>query len=70
MKVGRVIARPVVGDAQSEFTRTTNRPRIFAIKAACAGGSATWMQDGCARVCAWARSVDIFSMAGFDEVRP
>ena len=67
MKVGRVIARPFVGDAQSGFTRTTNR-RDFAIKPP-APVLSNWVQDSGARVYAVGKIGDIFSMAGFDEVR-
>ncbi|WP_323803647.1 phosphopentomutase [Sulfitobacter litoralis] len=67
MKVGRVIARPFVGDAQSGFTRTTNR-RDFAIKPP-APVLSNWVQDSGARVHAVGKIGDIFSMAGFDEVR-
>jgi len=67
MKVGRVIARPFVGDAQSEFTRTTNR-RDFAIKPP-APVLSNWVQDSGAHVYAVGKIGDIFSMAGFDEVR-
>ena len=67
MKVGRVIARPFIGDAQSGFTRTTNR-RDFAIKPP-APVLSNWVQDSGARVYAVGKIGDIFSMTGFDEVR-
>ena len=67
MKVGRVIARPFIGDAQSGFTRTTNR-RDFAITPP-APVLSNWVQDSGARVYAVGKIGDIFSMAGFDEVR-
>ena len=67
MKVGRVIARPFVGDAQSGFTRTTNR-RDFAITPPSPVLS-NWVQDSGARVYAVGKIGDIFSMTGFDEVR-
>ncbi|MFV8558612.1 phosphopentomutase [Sulfitobacter sp. SBS6] len=67
LKVGRVIARPFVGDAQSGFTRTTNR-RDFAIKPP-APVLSNWVQDSGARVYAVGKIGDIFSMTGFDEVR-
>lgn len=67
MKVGRVIARPFVGDAQSGFTRTTNR-RDFAIKPP-APVLSNWVQDSGAHVYAVGKIGDIFSMTGFDEVR-
>ncbi|AXI51794.1 MULTISPECIES: phosphopentomutase [unclassified Sulfitobacter] len=67
MKVGRVIARPFIGDAQSGFTRTTNR-RDFAITPP-APVLSNWVQDSGARVYAVGKIGDIFSMTGFDEVR-
>jgi len=67
LKVGRVIARPFIGDAQSGFTRTTNR-RDFAIKPP-APVLSNWVQDSGARVYAVGKIGDIFSMTGFDEVR-
>ena len=67
MKVGRVIARPFIGDAQSGFTRTTKR-RDFAIKPP-APVLSNWVQDSGARVYAVGKIGDIFSMTGFDEVR-
>ena len=67
LKVGRVIARPFIGDAQSGFTRTTNR-RDFAITPP-APVLSNWVQDSGARVYAVGKIGDIFSMTGFDEVR-
>lgn len=67
MKVGRVIARPFIGDARNGFTRTTNR-RDFAIKPP-APVLSNWVQDSGARVYAVGKIGDIFSMTGFDEVR-
>ncbi|WP_340246250.1 phosphopentomutase [Sulfitobacter pontiacus] len=67
MKVGRVIARPFIGDVQSGFTRTTNR-RDFAITPP-APVLSNWVQDSGARVYAVGKIGDIFSMTGFDEVR-
>ncbi|MCF7748595.1 phosphopentomutase [Sulfitobacter sp. M39] len=67
MKVGRVIARPFIGDAQSGFTRTTSR-RDFAITPP-APVLSNWVQDSGARVYAVGKIGDIFSMTGFDEVR-
>ena len=66
MKVGRVIARPFIGDAQSGFTRTTNR-RDFAITPP-APVLSNWVQDSGARVYAVGKIGDIFSMTGFDEM--
>lgn len=66
MKVGRVIARPFVGDAETGFTRTPNR-RDFAI----APPSRTlcdWVQKAGGRVHAIGKIGDIFSMQGIDDV--
>ncbi|SFS66037.1 phosphopentomutase [Sulfitobacter marinus] len=67
MKVGRVIARPFVGDAETGFTRTANR-RDFAI-ALPAPVLSNWVQDAGRHVYAVGKIGDIFSMSGFDEVR-
>jgi phosphopentomutase len=67
MRVGRVIARPFVGDAAQGFTRTHNR-RDFAI-APPAPVLSNWVQDAGRRTYAVGKIGDIFSMAGFDEVR-
>ncbi len=66
MRVGRVIARPFVGDAQSGFTRTTNR-RDYAI----APPSPTIcdrVQASGGHVHAIGKIGDIFSMQGIDDV--
>jgi phosphopentomutase len=67
MKVGRVIARPFVGNAEGGFTRTGNR-RDFAITPP-APVLTNWVQDAGARVHAVGKIGDIFSMQGIDEVR-
>jgi len=67
MKVGRVIARPFVGDPASGFVRTPNR-RDFAIEPP-APLLSNWVQDAGRKVYAVGKIGDIFSMSGFDEVR-
>lgn len=67
MRVGRVIARPFVGDADTGFTRTPNR-RDFAI-APPAPVLSNWVQDDGRKAYAVGKIGDIFSMSGFDEVR-
>lgn len=67
MRVGRVIARPFVGDAEAGFRRTANRHDY-----AMATPSPTlcnWVQDAGRRVNAVGKIGDIFSMSGIDEVR-
>ncbi len=67
MKVGRVIARPFVGDAETGFKRTANR-RDFAI----APPSPTLCDDVHAAghpVHAIGKIGDIFSMRGIDDVQ-
>ena len=66
MRVGRVIARPFVGDA-GHFQRTGNR-RDFAITPP-APILSNWVQDAGHRVYGVGKVGDIFSMQGFDEVR-
>ena len=66
MKVGRVIARPFVGD-RGHFTRTGNR-HDYAIKPP-EPVLTNWAQDAGRRVYALGKIGDIFSMAGIDEVR-
>ena len=65
MKVGRVIARPFVGDAQNGFTRTTNR-KDFAI-APPEPILTNWVQDAGRAVHGVGKIGDIFSMAGIDD---
>ena len=67
MKVGRVIARPFVGDEVAGFIRTPNR-RDFAI-APPAPVLSNWVQDSGGHVYAVGKIGDIFSMSGFDELR-
>jgi phosphopentomutase len=67
MKIGRVIARPFTGDAETGFTRTANR-RDFAIELP-APVLSNWVQDAGQRVYAVGKIGDIFSMSGFDELR-
>lgn len=67
MKVGRVIARPFVGDAKHGFTRTANR-RDYAILPP-KPVLTNWVQDADCRVYAVGKIGDIFSMQGIDEVR-
>lgn len=66
MKVGRVIARPFLGDAKTGFTRTTNR-RDYAI-APPAPVLSDWAQGAGRRVHAVGKIGDIFSMRGFDTL--
>lgn len=67
MKVGRVIARPFVGDPNAGFQRTQNR-RDYAI-APPAPVLTNWVQDAGRRVYGIGKIGDIFSMQGIDEVR-
>ena len=67
MKVGRVIARPFVGDAETGFIRTGNR-HDYAI-APPAPVLTNWVRDAGRRVYAIGKIGDIFSMQGIDEVR-
>ena len=67
MRVGRVIARPFVGDAQAGFTRTPRR-RDFAIMPP-EPVLSNWAQDAGRATFAVGKIGDIFSMQGFDEVR-
>ncbi len=66
MKVGRVIARPFVGEP-GNFTRTTNR-RDYAIRPP-EPILTNWAQDAGRKVFAVGKIGDIFSMEGIDEVR-
>lgn len=65
MKVGRVIARPFVGDATHGFRRTANR-RDFAI-APPGKVLSNWVQEAGGRVYGVGKIGDIFSMQGIDE---
>ena len=67
MRVGRVIARPFVGNAQAGFTRTPRR-RDFAIMPP-EPVLSNWAQDVGRATFAVGKIGDIFSMQGFDEVR-
>lgn len=67
MKVGRVIARPFVGDATSGFERTANR-RDFAIVPP-RPVLTNWVQNAGGKVYGIGKIGDIFSMQGIDEVR-
>ncbi|MEP1765476.1 MAG: phosphopentomutase [Sulfitobacter sp.] len=66
-RIGRVIARPFVGDVDSGFTRTPNR-RDYAI-ALPKPVLSNWVQDAGHATFAVGKIGDIFSMQGFDEVR-
>ena len=66
MRVGRVIARPFVGDAQAGFTRTGNR-HDYAI-APPAPTLCDWVQDAGGTVHAIGKIGDIFSGQGIDTV--
>lgn len=66
MKVGRVIARPFIGQ-EGAFVRTPNR-RDYAIMPP-APILSNWVQDAGRRVYGIGKIGDIFSMQGFDEVR-
>jgi len=67
MRVGRVIARPFVGDVQHGFVRTPHR-RDYAIMPPRPVLS-NWVQDAGRATFALGKIGDIFSMQGFDEVR-
>ena len=67
LKVGRVIARPFLGDAEAGFERTTNR-KDYAISPP-SPVLTNWAQDAGRRVYAVGKIGDIFSMQGIDEVR-
>lgn len=66
MKVGRVIARPFIGDAETGFTRTKNR-KDFAITPPKPVLS-NWVQSSGRTVHAVGKIGDIFSMQGIDTV--
>ncbi|WP_270728943.1 phosphopentomutase [Shimia sp. Alg240-R146] len=65
MKIGRVIARPFVGDDKNGFTRTTNR-RDYAI-APPEPVLTNWVQDAGRKVHGVGKIGDIFTMAGIDD---
>ena len=67
MKVGRVIARPFVGDETSGFVRTTNR-RDFAVTPP-QPVLTNWVQDAGRKVYGVGKIGDIFSMQGIDDLR-
>lgn len=67
MKVGRVIARPFVGDAETGFQRTAHR-RDYAMPLP-KPVLTNWVQDAGREVHAIGKIGDIFSMQGIDEVR-
>ena len=67
MKVGRVIARPFVGNAETGFVRTQNR-RDYAL-APPAPILTNWVQDAGRRVYGIGKIGDILSMQGIDELR-
>lgn len=67
IRVGRVIARPFVGNAETGFVRTPNR-RDFAITPP-GPVLSNWVQDAGRATFAVGKIGDIFSMQGFDEVR-
>jgi phosphopentomutase len=66
MKVGRVIARPFIGDPGAGFVRTPNR-RDYAI-ALPAPSLTAWVQTAGGRVYAVGKIGDIFSMQGIDTL--
>ena len=65
MKVGRVIARPFVGDAETGWTRTANR-RDFAIEPP-HPVLTNYLQDAGVHTRAIGKIGDIFSMQGIDQ---
>ncbi|WP_417677243.1 phosphopentomutase [Pseudodonghicola sp.] len=66
MKVGRVIARPFIGNAEAGFTRTVHR-HDYAITPP-APVLTDWVQAGGGKVHAVGKIGDIFSMQGIDDV--
>ena len=66
MRVGRVIARPFIGNAEDGFRRTPNR-RDFAIPPP-ARTLCDWVRSAGGRVQAIGKIGDIFSMRGIDEL--
>lgn len=67
MNVGRVIARPFVGNGETGFVRTPNR-RDFAI-APPESVLTNWVQDAGHQVYALGKIGDIFSMQGIDDLQ-
>ncbi|MCF6315322.1 MAG: phosphopentomutase [Marinosulfonomonas sp.] len=67
MNVGRVIARPFIGDEKQGFTRTTNR-HDYAM-APPAPTLCDWVHDAGRHVYGIGKIGDIFSRQGIDEVR-
>ncbi|MCY4303293.1 MAG: phosphopentomutase [Aestuariivita sp.] len=67
MKVGRVIARPFIGDSISGFTRTLNR-KDFAV-APPHSILTNWVSSAGRNVYALGKIGDIFSMSGISELR-
>ena len=67
MRVGRVIARPFVGDAETGFQRTGHR-HDYAMPLP-KPVLTDWVQDAGGHVYAIGKIGDIFSMQGIDEVR-
>jgi phosphopentomutase len=67
MKVGRVIARPFIGNSDQGFSRTTNR-RDYAI-APPAPVLTNWVQDAGRKVHAIGKIGDIFTMSGIDTLK-
>lgn len=66
-RIGRVIARPFIGDAETGFERTANR-RDYAIPLP-APVLSNWVHDAGGATFAVGKIGDIFSMQGIDEVR-
>lgn len=67
MKVGRVIARPFLGDPENGFVRTENR-RDYAIVPP-RPILTNWVQDAGRKVYGLGKIGDILSMQGIDQVR-
>ena len=67
MKVGRVIARPFIGDPKAGFARTNNR-RDYAVTPPQAVLT-NWVQDAGHPVFGVGKIGDIFSMQGIDDLR-
>ncbi|GFE65441.1 phosphopentomutase [Litoreibacter roseus] len=67
MKVGRVIARPFIGDSPDSFERTANR-RDYAV-APPEPTLCDWVQGAGRKVYGIGKIGDIFSMQGIDETR-